>query len=215
MYAIGEIVLVVLGILIALQINNWNEWRKDRIKEVKLLNDLIENIEFNANALENIVTDFNADDESSKLIISVIKGEFAYHDSLDYHFARALNAEPLYVLSYVGYESVKNTGFDIVQNDRLKKEIINVFEMTYKIAQLRQENLPNTWSFIRSRFMSHPTAWSIKPYNFDELVEDKEFLSMVNSIKSSRWYIGQGYKDALSESQRILNLIKDELNEHE
>jgi len=41
-YAIGEIVLVVIGILIALQINNWNEQRKDRIKEnivVKSLND--------------------------------------------------------------------------------------------------------------------------------------------------------------------------------
>jgi len=30
-YAIGEIVLVVIGILIALQINNWNERRKDKI----------------------------------------------------------------------------------------------------------------------------------------------------------------------------------------
>ena len=33
LYAIGEIALVVIGILIALQINNWNEWRKDRIIE--------------------------------------------------------------------------------------------------------------------------------------------------------------------------------------
>lgn len=32
-YAIGEIVLVVIGILIALQINNWNEIRKERLKE--------------------------------------------------------------------------------------------------------------------------------------------------------------------------------------
>ena len=30
LYAIGEIVLVVIGILIALQINNWNEFKKDR-----------------------------------------------------------------------------------------------------------------------------------------------------------------------------------------
>ena len=29
-YAIGEIILVVIGILIALQINNWNQQRKDR-----------------------------------------------------------------------------------------------------------------------------------------------------------------------------------------
>lgn len=43
-YAIGEIVLVVIGILIALQINNWNEWRKDRVKEKIILNDLANNI---------------------------------------------------------------------------------------------------------------------------------------------------------------------------
>ena len=35
LYAIGEIALVVIGILIALQINNWNEWRKDRNEELK------------------------------------------------------------------------------------------------------------------------------------------------------------------------------------
>ena len=36
-YAIGEIVLVVIGILIALQINNWNEERKANISENKAL----------------------------------------------------------------------------------------------------------------------------------------------------------------------------------
>ena len=58
-YAIGEIALVVIGILIALQINNWNEYRKDRIKEkeilvnlevcleknIDLINDFIQNLE--------------------------------------------------------------------------------------------------------------------------------------------------------------------------
>jgi hypothetical protein len=39
-YAIGEIVLVVIGILIALQINNWNENRKERLKEKAYLERL-------------------------------------------------------------------------------------------------------------------------------------------------------------------------------
>ena len=45
-YAIGEIILVVIGILIALQINNWNEDRKNDLKLTKTLvalyNDLAE-----------------------------------------------------------------------------------------------------------------------------------------------------------------------------
>ena len=49
-YAIGEIVLVVIGILIALQINNWNEVRKDSIKEQQILKQLIE--EYNSNLLQ-------------------------------------------------------------------------------------------------------------------------------------------------------------------
>ena len=46
-YAIGEIILVVIGILVALQINNWNEGRKDNIKEQAILIQLEE--EYNAN----------------------------------------------------------------------------------------------------------------------------------------------------------------------
>ena len=40
-YAIGEIILVVIGILIALQINNWNENRKDNIIEEQILNEIL------------------------------------------------------------------------------------------------------------------------------------------------------------------------------
>jgi hypothetical protein len=44
-YAIGEIVLVVIGILIALQINNWNETRKEKKLEIELINLLISDLE--------------------------------------------------------------------------------------------------------------------------------------------------------------------------
>ncbi len=48
-YAIGEIVLVVIGILIALQINNWNEGRKELSNETKILKTL--NSEFSQNSI--------------------------------------------------------------------------------------------------------------------------------------------------------------------
>ena len=48
-YAIGEIILVVIGILIALQINNWNENRKELYNEAKILKTL--NDEFSENKI--------------------------------------------------------------------------------------------------------------------------------------------------------------------
>jgi len=49
-YAIGEIILVVIGILIALQINTWNEGRKNNAKEQQILIQLKD--EYNANLLQ-------------------------------------------------------------------------------------------------------------------------------------------------------------------
>lgn len=45
-YAFGEIVLVVIGILIAIQVNNWNEQRKARSQELSTMKEIIENLEY-------------------------------------------------------------------------------------------------------------------------------------------------------------------------
>ena len=58
-YAIGEIVLVVIGILIALQINNWNEGRKDLLKEKQLLLNLQGEFKDNLKDLDSIAFEVN------------------------------------------------------------------------------------------------------------------------------------------------------------
>ena len=50
-YAVGEIVLVVIGILIALQINTWNQNRQDRIQEQQILEQLLVEYTNNLNQL--------------------------------------------------------------------------------------------------------------------------------------------------------------------
>ena len=52
-YAIGEIILVVIGILIALQINNLNENRKNKEQEIVLLKGLSSDLELDIKQLEN------------------------------------------------------------------------------------------------------------------------------------------------------------------
>lgn len=54
-YAIGEIVLVVIGILIALQINNWNENRKNNLLEQQLLKALLTEFETNLANLDRVI----------------------------------------------------------------------------------------------------------------------------------------------------------------
>jgi hypothetical protein len=52
LYAIGEIVLVVIGILIALSINTWNEGRKDQAESIKILKKLQSEFEINKTELD-------------------------------------------------------------------------------------------------------------------------------------------------------------------
>lgn len=72
LYAIGEIILVVIGILIALQINNWNENRKKNIEETKILinlkNEIINNQEELTATIENHKFVLEKVDELSRLM---------------------------------------------------------------------------------------------------------------------------------------------------
>jgi len=68
-YAIGEIVLVVIGILIALSINNWNENRKERNKEINYLKNLKVDLENEIlNSEEFVAYHFRKVQACSKLI---------------------------------------------------------------------------------------------------------------------------------------------------
>ena len=55
LYAFGEIILVVIGILIALQINNWNENKKSKQQERELLNHVLEDITQDSLTIVNVM----------------------------------------------------------------------------------------------------------------------------------------------------------------
>ncbi|SDR02246.1 DUF6090 family protein [Flagellimonas zhangzhouensis] len=69
-YAIGEIILVVIGILIALQINNWNENRKNNLLEQQLLKALLTEFETNLTNLDRVI---NFNDSNIKNSVSLGK----------------------------------------------------------------------------------------------------------------------------------------------
>ena len=55
LYALGEIILVVIGILIALQINNSNELRKQRHQELQYLKNIKSDVKLNIAHLDNYI----------------------------------------------------------------------------------------------------------------------------------------------------------------
>lgn len=218
LYAIGEIALVVIGILIALQINNWNEYRNERETEEKVLKELVENLETNIQRLQFNIERGKTDNAFSEVIISVIDQETPYSDSLDKYFPLALNAvdEGLF-LSFVGYESLKNTGFEIIQDDQLRNEIITLFEGTYKDLRARYDRIQ--WAsnelgiFTDQHFYQKASTVQreFAPFDFDNLVRSKRLSSWLIKLTGYRLWISAILHESKAETQRVLQLIKDEL----
>lgn len=101
-YAVGEIVLVVIGILVALQINNWNEDRKDAKKEQELLLQL--QSEFQSN-LEQL---------NQKIVLrnDMINASLKLLDYVDHPSKRNKDS----ILKHLGYTVLSPT-FDPIVND--------------------------------------------------------------------------------------------------
>ncbi|TYA54312.1 hypothetical protein FVF61_08830 [Formosa maritima] len=76
-YAIGEIILVVIGILIALSINNWNESRKAHDKTELLLKQVHKELAFNIDKANNVIERYR---QTDTLIYNVLHKKVTYHD---------------------------------------------------------------------------------------------------------------------------------------
>ena len=89
LYAIGEIILVVIGILIALSINNWNENRKSRVIELKVLKQIEGDLSKNLSQLDRAANAMEEIRKSCEIIINVWENKSKYSDTLSHHFFKS------------------------------------------------------------------------------------------------------------------------------
>jgi hypothetical protein len=111
-YAIGEIILVVIGILIALQINNWNEQQIESKKEQALLKRLVKEFTSNREQLLDKI-------ESRNDIIKNCSRLLSYYNEPN-------NADIDSILFYLG--SIVPTTFDPIQNDLVSSGSIEILK---------------------------------------------------------------------------------------
>jgi hypothetical protein len=128
-YALGEILLVVVGILIALWINNWNEERKENEFETKMLNELYKTLEADEKYItEHLLgyrnqTTINAVKYFKDLLMETNRDKDSlryYFDWLSYGLTFQLNSGP--------YESLKSIGLEKISNDSLRNEIVYFYD---------------------------------------------------------------------------------------
>ena len=181
-YAIGEIVLVVIGILIALSINNWNENRKEKQLEKALLLELRENLQSDISHHKHQIITQNEHIEHIKGLIKHLNSKLPFNDSLN--FIRVVYFEN-YQVNRSAYETLKNRGFEKLSSKELKTELSKYYDLD---AIYRSKVVDRLNGEQRNSFINY--QWEIRlTYKGDQDYE--KFI--YNLASNGRFYINYLY----------------------
>jgi hypothetical protein len=211
-YAIGEIVLVVIGILIALQLNNWNEVRKIRIQEIKALNELRSDLLQNINDIDENITYLRVSKRANEIILHHIENNLPYNDSLDFHFA---NLYPFITFSpnQTAFNSLNQSGMNLITNDSLRTKISDLFANRFNVYKVFEKTylVEHYVNYIKPLMMSEFKTFnlyqSFKPNNYNQFTKNKEYIQIMNfSVQISETFIKFQLKFKKSINDLILQI---------
>ncbi|WP_411768571.1 DUF6090 family protein [Winogradskyella sp. A3E31] len=129
-YTIGEIILVVIGILIALSINNWNEKAKDSVREREILVDLKTSLEDNLDLYSEVFEPrFAIKNKGLEYLKkATYENQNLPNDTLIIYI-RAMQRDVIFRYDSGPYDALKSSGFELIRNKELRKRIIKTYEV--------------------------------------------------------------------------------------
>lgn len=232
-YAIGEIVLVVIGILLALQINNWNEDRKDRKLEIEFLVGLQKTLRLD---LDRNLKSQKINEEalnSMKFLTEHLENGRPYHDSLKYHFG-AMSQFQFWDLSESVFESLKTKGLDLISNKNLRDSLALAYgnhnksinyagfryydNIDHAIFNIFNKRFEEAWAGANQDKTIYDEQVNIymKPLDYEKLKTDQEFMYFLKSLPNLQHYKLRGpLKETQKLLERLLILIDDELKKQQ
>ncbi|WP_445383637.1 DUF6090 family protein [Robiginitalea sp. IMCC43444] len=155
LYAIGEILLVVIGILIALQIDNWNEDRKKAGKERKLLQQIEQDLMESRNTFERLLLSNNIFRKSGAYILKELDSNLIVSDSLLF-WIRVSKSENDFNPVDTGYQAMLNSGTSEFKNDSLRVVLSNYFEHILPMVKTRNDKLlAIQWNHLNPFMLKH------------------------------------------------------------
>ena len=193
-YAVGEIVLIIVGILFALKINDWNEERKARGVETQILTEIRSNLEHDQAEIED-------DIHSLEDIIKACDGLIQFLDtqdspSVEFHkMAGLLLVNPHFDPNHSGYDLLMSKGVEIVQSDQLRSALSELYESRYTYYYRYEEErtefktqliLPHVIRYFSLEYVPddrYKAEHKISQDDYSRLRGDAAFLKLLHAIK--------------------------------
>ena len=223
-YAIGEIILVVIGILIALQINNWNENKKEKRQELKQLKALKLEFEKNVITFDSINKHHTENEKATQELMNAKEKNYSL-ETLDSLFLKAnynYNFDP----SRGIYNSLINSGqIELLSNEILKYKIAEIQDIV--VDYIDDENSVRTycgsefWPFIINQMPYNPlrlyknrTSEEKVTHHklFQEIINNRIFIEHLSIISLLRIGVFEEGNRVRKEYREIIELIDQEIS---
>jgi hypothetical protein len=217
-YAIGEIVLVVIGILIALQINNWNQNRINKDYELKMLRELVEDLKLDTTFMNVQFKRIERFEESVNLVLNDPQ-------NLKEKGNLFLFGGVYFIQNTKSIETIKAGNVQIPFNDNLRKQINSHYHSSRFYLDLLSMEDKNFFEFRaiplqKSQFQiqKNPNSkdFDIDPsvIDYETTIKSKEFNDYILLRKSriNRW--NWAYQKIMESTLKSIDSINLYLVEH-
>ena len=178
-YALGEIFLIFVGVSLSIWFSNWNEARRDRAAEIKILKELKSGLLHDEQEVLGGIDSRQNAIKACKHIIGMMDADIVYHDSLNGYFSTAYLTWGTEVRTSA-YESLKSRGVNAITNDSLRMKIIDLYDIAYENIQGNEKLHHDLFfnflvHFNAKRFNSSNPFESMRPLDFGALMHDADY----------------------------------------
>ena len=219
-YALGEIFLVVFGILIALQLNNWNADYQAEKEEIKILSEMRRNL---ATDLEDCYWNIRKQENlknSNLIVLRHLNSGTPFHDTLASHYGNLVYATTQR-RNMSTYDHLKSRGMDLIQNDSLRRHITTVYSERYYYIEKMELEYDNPYQLnqvvpqLNSKLILNKNEKMGRPINFSQLQEDDLFKGTLRMNADIRAEMIRHYKSLSKDLQSLIDHIDRELKSRE
>lgn len=226
LYAIGEIILVVIGILIALQVNNYNDHLKREKLEQQALQNLKKDFEFNR---DELLTLMENNEDYIRACLTVLSQTGSHQNdnfNIDLYLDEITNL-PMYSSQNGFLNDLINSGkLGLLQNDLLRNRLSSwqphLAELRTKEAQAeiftakvihfvteKGNWLPSDEMAFNKNNINYPTSGFA--VNNNKLLQSVEFENLLANQLAFLYILKNEHKEILKLDNKVLSLLKSEI----
>ena len=222
LYAVGEIVLVIIGILIALQVNTWREDQKSKSYERSILKEISNSLLEGIPESQAISNRARSTREGALRMARHLEGFPLPEDSL-YLLIDRLRLRRIYQYNSGPYESLKSAGIERISNDSLRLELIALYDDRFPAAdelinKVLRERISDNEARYRQLFpptgleLTNSGSLEYRIRISDETLQSPLFRQFVLEASVNGQMMEGMLTDLIAKMEQVNALIEDELN---